>query len=46
MKVETQLIRSIEVLMSDRDIEDFSIKFDAYCEEYDIIHEFSVPRTP
>lgn len=32
--------------MSDREGEYFSIEFDAYCEEYDIIRECSAPPTP
>lgn len=32
--------------MSDKDDEYFSTEFDAYCEEYHIIHECSTPSTP
>lgn len=45
-ETENQLSKRIKVLISDRDSEYFSIEFDAYCEEYGIIHECYVPRTP
>jgi transposase InsO family protein len=45
-EVENQLSTTIKVLRSDRGGEYFSAEFDAYCEEYGIIHECSAPCTP
>jgi len=45
-EVENQLSTTIKVLRSDRGGEYFSAEFDAYYEEYGIIHECSAPHTP
>ena len=44
--VAPSLSRSIKVLMSDRGGDYFSTEFDAYWEEYGIIHECFTPHTP
>jgi hypothetical protein len=46
LKFTNQLSKSIKILRSDRGGEYFSTEFDAFCEEHDIIHECSAPRTP
>src|SRR4051812_40077601 len=45
-EVENQLSTTIKILRSDRDSEHFSAEFDAYYEEYGIIHKCYAPRTP
>lgn len=44
-KVENQLSKSIKFLRSDKGGAYFSTKFDAFCEEHDIIYECSTPLT-
>ena len=45
-KVENQLGKKIKIVRSDRGGEYFPHEFNKFCEEHDIIHQCSTPRTP
>ena len=46
VEVENKLSKQIKVLRSNRGGEYFSSEFNSFCEEYDVIHECTVPYTP